>query len=48
MLRDRYIVDRLSINTGLQRDTIRSKPELIQLKRLEIALKRKRKEITKK
>ena len=47
-LKDKYIIDRLSISTGLQSDTIRSNPELIQLKRLEIALKRKRKEITKK
>lgn len=45
---DDYVVDRLRINTELSTKTIRSNPDLIQLKRLEIALKRKRKEITKK
>ena len=47
-LKDKYIIDKLSISTGLQKDAILSNPELIQLERLEIALKRKRKEITKK
>lgn len=43
-----YIVGLLVQQTGLPTILIRQDPELIQLKRLEIALKRKRKEITEK
>lgn len=46
---DWYVVGQLTKRRGdLSPADVRSNPELIQLKRLEIALKRKRKEITKK
>lgn len=45
---DSYVYHIIKSQTGLDTQIIRQNPELIQLKRLEIALKRKRKEITKK
>lgn len=43
-----YISKLLSHQIGASINEVNSNPELIQLKRLELALKRKRKEITKK
>lgn len=47
-IKDRYVIKLCGRQLEMSSKGIRSNPELIQLKRLEIALKRKRKEITKK